>query len=153
MKICDLLVEYFAKIMDVGFTAQMEESLDQIEEGNLDHTELLRKFYQPFKEELDYAMSNIEKTENFVDRHCLECGRRMVVKWGRRGKFLSCSGFPECKFAQPFLSGVKCPQTGCDGELVKRRSQRGRTFYGCSRYPNCTYTSDKLPQEKTESAP
>jgi len=146
--ICELLVEYFPKILDIGFTAQMEENLDCVEEGELDYVKLLTEFYRPFQEELDFAMKNMEKTENFVDQHCPECGRQMVVKWGRRGKFLSCSGFPQCKFAQPFSSGVACPQEGCDGELVKRKSRNGRSFYGCSKFPECTYTSNELPQNK-----
>lgn len=144
--ICDLLVEYFAKIMDLGFTAKMEESLDSIEEGQLNSSELLTEFYQPFKEELDHAEASIIKTENFIDKKCSECGRQMVVKWGRRGKFLSCSGFPECKFAQPFTLGIKCPEAGCDGELVKRSSRRG-AFYGCSKYPQCTYVTKELPEK------
>lgn len=146
IRICDLLVEYFAKIMDIGFTAQMEENLDLIEEGKLNSPTLLREFYQPFKEELAYAEGHIVKEHDFVDQHCPECGRQMVVKWGRRGKFLSCSGFPQCRFAQPFTSGIKCPQEGCGGELIRRRSRRG-AFYGCSRYPQCTYVSRDLPEE------
>ncbi len=144
--ICDLLVEYFSRIMDPGFTAKMEDSLDLIEEGEMASSDLLAEFYKPFKEELDYAEANIVKTENFVDKHCPECDRQMVVKWGRRGKFLSCSGFPECKFAQPFTVGVKCPEIGCEGELVKRKSRRG-AFYGCSKYPECTYVTQELPEE------
>ena len=143
--ICDLLVEHFSKIMDLGFTAKMEDSLDLIEEGEMDSSDLLNEFYKPFKEELDYAEANIVKTENFVDKNCPECNRQMVVKWGRRGKFLSCSGFPECKFAQPFTVGVKCPEETCDGELVKRKSKRG-AFYGCSKYPDCTYVTQELPE-------
>src|SRR3989338_1620133 len=144
--ICDLLVEYFAKIMDLGFTAKMEESLDLIEEGKLNSPELLAEFYAPFKEELEHAEATIVKTENFVDKHCPLCNKPLVVKWGRRGKFLSCSGFPECKHAEPVTLGIKCPEEGCDGELVKRKSQRG-AFYGCSRYPKCTYTAQELPEE------
>jgi DNA topoisomerase-1 len=144
--VCDLLVEYFAKIMDLGFTAKMEESLDSIEEGRLNSSELLHEFYQPFKEELDHAEASIIKAENFIDKTCPECGRPMVVKWGRRGKFLSCSGFPECKFAQPFTLGIKCPNVGCEGELVKRSSRRG-AFYGCSKYPQCTYVTKELPEQ------
>ena len=144
--ICDLLMEYFAKIMDLGFTAKMEESLDLIEEGKLNSPELLAEFYEPFKEELEHAEATIVKTENFVDKQCPECNKPMVVKWGRRGKFLSCSGFPECKHAEPFTLGVKCPEEGCDGELVKRKSRRG-AFYGCSRYPKCTYVAQELPKE------
>lgn len=142
--ICDLLVEYFKKVMDVGFTAHMEENLDLVEEGDLNYADLLKEFYAPFKEELEYAMQHIVKTENFVDKQCPQCGKQMVIKWGRRGKFLSCSGFPKCKFAQPFTLGIKCPQEGCLGELVERRSRRGK-FYGCSNYPQCTYISNELP--------
>ena len=147
IQICDLLLEYFKIIMDISFTAKMEEDLDLIEEGKMTYPELLNEFYKPFKEELDHAEENIEKTQTFVDRNCPTCGRKMVVKWGRRGKFLSCSGFPECTFDQPFLSGVKCPQPGCDGELVKRRSRKGQYFYGCSNYPKCNYVANKLPEE------
>ncbi|MCR4337259.1 MAG: type I DNA topoisomerase, partial [Candidatus Omnitrophica bacterium] len=148
IKICDLLVEYFAKIMDIGFTAQMEGNLDEVEEGNLDHVKLLKEFYGPFEKDLEYAMQHIEKTEETVDKNCPSCGKQLVVKWGRRGKFLSCPGFPECKHAEPITSGVACPQEGCSGELIKRKSYRGRTFYGCSKYPECTYTSNELPEEK-----
>lgn len=144
--ICELLVEYFSKIMDLGFTAKMEDSLDLIEEGKLETPELLKEFYQPFKEELDHAEATIVKTENFVDKYCPECEKQMVVKWGRRGKFLSCSGFPECKHAQPFTLGIKCPEHNCEGELVKRKSRRG-AFYGCSKYPQCTYVTQELPEE------
>ncbi len=145
MIICDLLVEYFSKIMDIGFTASMEENLDLVEEGKLQYTKLLNEFYQPFKEELEHATNTIVKTQNFSDKICPQCGRNLVVKWGRKGKFLSCSGFPECKFAQSFSSGVKCPEPGCDGELVERRSKKGANFFGCSRYPACTHISKKLP--------
>jgi DNA topoisomerase-1 len=148
MLICDLLVEYFPKIMDVGFTAQMEGNLDLVEDGDLDYTKLLHEFYGPFKAELDYAMDNIEKTQNFVEEKCPECSRQMVIKWGRRGKFLSCSGFPKCRFAKPICVGVKCPEDDCNGDLVNRQSRSGKPFYGCSNYPQCTYTSSKLPETK-----
>ena len=144
--ICELLVEYFSKIMDLGFTAKMEDSLDLIEEGKLNTPDLLKEFYEPFKEELEHAEATIVKTENFVDKNCPECGKQMLVKWGRRGKFLSCSGFPECKFAQPLTLGIKCPEIDCEGELVKRKSKRGG-FYGCSKYPQCTYVAQELPEE------
>ena len=148
MKICDLLVEYFPKIMDVGFTAHMEENLDLVEEGKLKSKKLLDEFYSPFKEELAYAEANIVKTQNYVNKDCPDCGRQMVIKWGRRGKFLSCSGFPECKYAQPYTLGIPCPQDGCEGELVKRRSRNGASFYGCSKYPNCSYITNTLPDQK-----
>ncbi|HOD11624.1 MAG TPA: type I DNA topoisomerase [Candidatus Omnitrophota bacterium] len=145
-KICDLLIEYFPKVMNVNFTATMEDHLDLIEEGDLEYLKLIQEFYPPFKEELDYAMATIEKTTMLTDRQCPDCGRPLAVKWGRRGKFLSCSGFPECRHSQSFATGVKCPEQGCGGEIVERRSKRGTTFYGCSRYPDCNYTARQLPK-------
>jgi len=145
IRICNLLVEYFKKIMDIGFTAKMEEELDSIEEGTNDYAKVLGDFWKPFKEELDYAMANIQKTEVTIAKACPDCQRPMVVKWGRRGRFVSCTGFPECKHAEPFTTGVKCPAEGCTGELVERRSHRGATFYGCSRYPDCKFIANKLP--------
>jgi len=151
MKICDLLVEYFTHIMDIGFTAQMEESLDLVEEGKLEYPSLLAGFYGPFEKELEYAMKNIEKTEKHIGKDCPECGAPLVVKWGRKGKFVSCSAFPKCKYAEPFKVGVKCPQEGCDGDLVKRKSRGGRSFYGCTNYPKCTFTTNKLPEKEEAS--
>ncbi|MEW5895700.1 MAG: type I DNA topoisomerase [Candidatus Omnitrophota bacterium] len=151
IKVSDLLVKFFPRIMDIGFTAGMEEELDQVEEGTVEYVHLLQSFYAPFKKELEFAGSNMTRTVNYVEETCPECGRQMVVKWGRRGKFLSCSGFPKCKFAKPITTGVKCPQEGCDGELVQRQS-RGRHFYGCSRYPKCNYTTNTLPRKEEEGA-
>lgn len=145
-KICDLLIEYFPKVINVNFTATMEDHLDLIEEGDLEYLKLIQEFYPPFKEELDYAMATIEKTTMLTDRQCPDCGKPLAVKWGRRGKFLSCSGFPECRHSQSFATGVKCPEQGCGGEIVERRSKRGTTFYGCSRYPDCNYTARQLPK-------
>ena len=79
-----------------------------------------------------------------TDKVCELCGKAMIVKWGRRGKFLSCSGFPECKGSKSITSGVKCPQEGCGGELIERRSKRG-FFYGCSNFPKCRFVSRDLP--------
>jgi DNA topoisomerase-1 len=145
IRICNLLTEYFKKIMDIGFTAKMEEELDSIEDGTNDYVKVLGDFWGPFKEELDFAFENIQKTEVTIEKPCPECARPMVVKWGRRGRFISCTGFPDCKYAEPFSTGVKCPSDGCTGELVERRSHRGATFYGCSRYPDCKFIANKLP--------
>ena len=151
MLICDLLVEYFAKIMDVGFTAQMEAKLDLIEDGELEYAVLLKEFYTPFKEELDYAMQNLERTQLMSDKQCPLCQKPLAVKWGRKGRFLSCSSFPECRHAEAYGVGVKCPEMDCGGELVERRSARGATFYGCSHFPKCRYITNKLPEPaKTE---
>lgn len=148
-KVCDLLVEYFPKIMDLNFTALMEEELDEIEEGRLDKIKVLKDFYVPFKESLDFAQANIKKEIITSDKTCDKCAKPMIVKWGRRGKFLSCSGFPACKNSKSITSGVKCPTPACGGELIERRSKRG-FFYGCSNFPKCTYTSRNLPQDKEE---
>ncbi|MBM3243734.1 MAG: type I DNA topoisomerase [Candidatus Omnitrophica bacterium] len=147
-KVCDLLVEYFPKIIDVGFTALMEEELDEVEEGRLDKLKVLKDFYEPFKASLDFAQANVKKEIITTDEVCDKCGKPMIVKWGRRGKFLSCSGFPDCKSSKSITSGVKCPEEGCGGELIERRSRRG-FFYGCSNFPKCTFTSRALPEEKS----
>jgi DNA topoisomerase-1 len=152
-KVCDMLVEYFPKIMDTKFTALMEEELDEIEEGRLGRNKVLEDFYAPFKSNLDYAQANIKKEVITTDEACEKCGKPMIVKWGRKGKFLSCSGFPECKFSKSITTGVKCPEPDCGGELIERRSRRG-FFYGCTSYPKCTFTSRTLPQQDDQgSAP
>jgi DNA topoisomerase-1 len=144
--ICDLLVASFPKILDIGFTARMEENLDLIEDGELNYVTLLKDFYGPFKQELDHAMATLEKTSITMDRTCPVCQKaRMQVKWGRNGRFISCSAFPECKHAEPYPTGLKCQEAGCDGEIVERRNRRGGVFYGCSKYPACKFISNKLP--------
>jgi DNA topoisomerase I len=148
-KVNDMLVEYFPKIIDVKFTAAIEEKLDEIEEGTLSRAVVLEEFYLPFKESLDFAQANIVKEVITTDQLCDKCGKPLIVKWGRRGKFLSCSGFPECKNSKSITSGVKCGIENCGGELIERRSKRG-FFYGCSNYPNCTFTSRTLPEDKEE---
>lgn len=146
IKICHLLMEYFKKIMDVGFTASLEEELDSIEEGATDYLKVLTNFWGPFKTELDHAMANIQKTQVTIDKACPLCGKPLTVKWGRRGRFISCTGFPDCKHAEAFTTGVKCPEPNCGGELVERRSFKGALFYGCNRYPECKHIVNKLPQ-------
>ena len=148
-KVCDLLVEYFPKIMDVKFTASMEERLDEIEEGKVNKVKVLADFYAPFKESLDFAKEHIQKEVIKTDELCDKCGKPMIVKWGKKGKFLSCSDFPSCKNSKSITSGVKCPGPDCGGELLERRSRRG-FFYGCTNYPKCTFTSRVLPEEKKE---
>ena len=146
-KVSDLLVQYFPKIMDVKFTARMEEELDEIEEGRLSRLKVLEEFYAPFKEDFDFAQQNIKKEVVTTEEVCDKCGKPMVIKWGRKGKFLSCSAFPACRNSKSIGSGVKCPESGCGGELIERRSKRG-FFYGCSNFPNCKFTSRNLPTDK-----
>ncbi|MFH1552781.1 MAG: type I DNA topoisomerase [Candidatus Omnitrophota bacterium] len=144
-----LLVENFPDIVDDEFTAKLEDALDGIEDGKMEWLSVVKDFYGPFTKELEEAkerMSSVKRQVVQTDQVCEKCGKPMVIKWGRRGRFLSCSGFPVCKNAKSITTGVKCPTEGCDGELVERKSRRGM-FYGCTKYPNCTYTARKLPQE------
>jgi len=145
-KVCDLLVEYFPRVMDIKFTAAMEEELDEIEEGRLDRIKVLEDFYAPFKEHLDFAQQNIKKEIIESGESCEKCGKPMIIKWGRKGKFLSCSDYPQCKNSKAITTGIKCPQPGCPGELVERHSRRG-SFYGCTAYPECTYITNTLPEK------
>ncbi|MGE5308093.1 MAG: DNA topoisomerase, partial [Deltaproteobacteria bacterium] len=147
-KVCDLLVEFFPEIMDVKFTAGMENELDEVEEGKIGREKVLNDFYSPFKKRFDFASQNIKKEVISTNEVCDKCGRPMVIKWGKKGKFLSCSGFPECKSAKSITTGVKCP-SGCGGELIERRSRRG-VFFGCTKFPECRYISKQLPGEKDE---
>ncbi len=148
-KVNDMLVEYFPKIIDIKFTASIEEELDEVEEGRLGRNKVLSEFYAPFKESLDFAQEHIVKEVITTDQVCDKCGKPLIVKWGRRGKFLSCSGFPECKNSKSITSGVKCPIENCGGELIERRSKRG-FFYGCSNFPKCTFTSRNLPETEAK---
>lgn len=141
--VTDLLSEHFPDVTDVEFTAQLENQLDSIEEGENDWKKVLADFYYPFKERLDEAgegMDKIELAEEFTDEECEKCGKPMVVKYGRYGKFQACSGYPECKNTKPFLikTGVDCPD--CEtGELIQRKSKKGKLFYGCTNYPECNF--------------
>jgi DNA topoisomerase-1 len=143
--VCDMLVNNFSRIMDIRFTAQMEGRLDEVEEGRVPWSLVVKDFYLPFKENLELATQRIQKEVTPTEQVCSVCGKPMVIKWGRKGKFLSCSDFPRCKNALPITTGVKCPQPGCNGELVMRRSRRG-SFYGCTNFPRCRYIATSLPQ-------
>ncbi len=139
----EMLKEYFPKILDIGFTADMEHQLDDIAEGKTNWTDTISAFYKPFAADLDKAEKEISKIkieDQVSDEKCEVCGRNLVVKMGRFGKFLACPAFPECRFTKPLLeqTGISCPE--CSGEIVLRRSKKGRAFYGCSNYPECTYT-------------
>jgi DNA topoisomerase I len=140
----DLLVEHFPKILNLAFTAQMEGDLDKVADGHEDWTTLLRRFYGPFSTELEEAekkLPRLELRDEPTDESCPKCGRPMVIKTGRFGRFISCTGYPECKTAKPIVkeTGVACPK--CAGAIVERRSKKGRTFYGCANYPNCDFIS------------
>ncbi|MFW5992306.1 MAG: type I DNA topoisomerase, partial [Halanaerobiaceae bacterium] len=141
--VVDLLSEHFPDVTDIEFTAHMEERLDNIEKGKDRWHQVLKDFYYPFKERLEEAQDKMEKVElqsEVTDEVCDKCGKPMVVKYGRYGKFLACSGYPECKNTKPYIikTGVSCPSCK-DGELIQRKSKKGRRFYGCSSYPECKF--------------
>lgn len=147
--VTQLLMKHFPKVLDVKFTAQLEDELDGIEEGEADWLIVLRSFYSPFihsVEEAKLNMKDVKKEVLATDEICELCGKMMVIKWGRRGKFLSCSDYPKCKSAKSITTGIKCPAEGCGGDLIERRSRRG-AFYGCTNFPRCRYTTRRLPKE------
>lgn len=146
--VVDLLKQYFNEIVDVEFTANMEDRLDEIAEGKGTRVELLREFYKPFSETLAYAEQEIGEVDLPVevsDEKCEHCGRNMVIKHGRYGKFLACPGFPECRNTKPIFKeiGVSCSK--CGGNIVERRTKSGRIFYGCKNYPECDFVSWDMP--------
>ena len=139
--VTDVMEQYFKEIADAGFTAQMEENLDDIEVKGTEWKQVIRDFYGTLKEELDVADSEIQKVDLEVEltgENCEKCGRPMAVKHGRFGAFAACTGYPECKNTKPLVQtiDVKCPECGKD--IVARKSRKGRVFYGCSGYPECT---------------
>ena len=153
--VTQLMEEYFKEIVDTGFTAEMEDKLDDVETKNLNWKQVVRDFYGPFEKELEVADKAIEKVElpeQITDEVCELCGRPMAIKSGRFGEFLACTGYPECKNTKPIVkaTGVKCPD--CGGDIVARRGRSGKIFYGCSNYPTCTRaywykpTDRKCPQ-------
>ena len=153
--VTDLLKERFPKIVNVKFTAQMEDSLDEISKGKLDYVALLREFYDEFESTLNKVkdeMKNvkIELEEDKTDIPCEKCGRMMVIKTGRYGRFLACPGYPECKNAKPLVAetGGSCPK--CGEKLVQRKSKKsGRVFYGCSAWPKCDFVTWNVPTDET----
>jgi DNA topoisomerase-1 len=143
-----LLKEFFPEIVNLEFTAYLEEKLDDIEEGETSWKEVIKDFYEPFAVTLAKAEEHIGKVQiqdQVSDQLCEHCGRNMVVKMGRYGKFLACPNFPECRNTKPFLEeiGINCPK--CSKPLVARRSKKGRKFYGCTAYPECDFISWELP--------
>ncbi len=196
IQVTDLLLPFFPEIMDVEFTAQLEEELDRIEDGDAPWVETVRTFYKRFAQDLKRAggkMENLKKgtetgqacpncgqpllerwgrfgkflacsgypecrfTQNLggegrgkpedqpTDETCSQCARPMVIKHGRYGQFVACSGYPECKNTKPVSLGITCPEPGCGGQIVQRRSKRGRAFYSCSNYPNCKFVVWQRP--------
>jgi DNA topoisomerase-1 len=194
MTVSDLLTERFADVFEVAFTAQMEQGLDRVENGEEEWHELVRRFYGPFSKDLERAEAEREQLKRDLtvetEIPCERCGRMLVRKFGRHGPFLACPGYPECKFTRPveeaeapqeleekcpqcdatlvlrsgrygrFVAcsrypeckftrpmglGIACPEPGCGGELVERRSRRGKPFFGCNRYPECKFATWDRP--------
>jgi DNA topoisomerase-1 len=149
MLVNDLLVEHFPQIVDINFTAEMENDLDRIANGEEEWKDVIREFYGPFSEKLERAKIEMPETKaepELVGRTCPTCNEGdLIIKWGRYGRFIGCSNFPDCRHTEPFLEkiGVLCPLDG--GDVVERRTRKGRTFYGCSHYPECEFTSWKKP--------
>ena len=146
--VVDLLKENFNNIIEVEFTAGLEEDLDLIEDGQMDWRKVIREFYQPFAQDLEKAQQLIEKVEikdEEAGKDCPQCGRPLLIKYGRFGKFLACSGFPECRHTESINedTGVKCFQ--CGGAIIALKSKKGRRFYGCSNYPDCSFRSWNKP--------
>ncbi len=144
----DLLCQYFSDIVDIEFTARMEDELDEIANEKRDWVSVVQDFYTPFEKSLENASQLMEKVklaDELTEEVCPECDKPMVVKHGRFGKFLACSGYPECKYTKSIQIkiGVKCPE--CGSELIQRLNKKKRTFYGCSNYPNCQFAINSRP--------
>lgn len=146
-----LMEEYFKDIVNINFTADMETQLDAIEEGKRQWKDLLREFYKGFEETVKKAEEQISKVELPVeesDEVCEKCGRKMVVKMGKYGKFLACPGFPECRNAKPILedAGVVCPK--CGGRVFNKKTKKGRNYLSCENYPDCDFSSWEMASDK-----
>ena len=148
MIVTDILDINFQKFIDVDFTVQMESKLDEIEEGDIQWKDVVGEFYEPLREAIKEANEKIEKInmDEETDEICEECGSNMVIKYGRFGKFMACKNYPECKNTKPLVNkiGVKCPKCK-DGEIILRKSKKGKAFYGCSNYPECDFISWNKP--------
>jgi len=144
------LTRHFANIINVEFTARMEEELDEIGSGKREWVDVLKGFYTPFDESLKSATELMEKVklaDEQTEETCPRCGKPLVVKYGRYGKFLSCSCYPECKYTKSYevKTGVGCPEPGCGGEIVEKINKKKRTFYGCNRWPECSFVINARP--------
>lgn len=150
--VADLMKRHFPEVIDLDFTARMEEQLDQIALGKLERNAILHDFYRSFEKQLQAAEQEMERVElkaEVSEETCPQCGQNLVYKHGRFGRFLACPGYPECKYTQKIVTptGVLCPLDG--GMLVERRSKKGRIFYGCSNYPRCDFSLWDRPLPQT----
>jgi len=144
----EIMNDYFKDIVNADFTARMEDDLDRVELGELEWKHIVRDFYPPFEEKIQEAeeqIGEIEVKDQESDVLCEHCGRNMVIKLGRFGKFLACPGFPDCRNAKPIFedAGVPCPL--CSNKVVIKKSKKGRNYYGCEKNPECEFISWNLP--------
>ena len=155
----DLLAEHFPKIVDLQFTAKMEEELDEIAEGKIKWTPVIKNFYNPFHKNLMEKYEEVEKkhTDEETNEKCEKCEKPMIIKHGRFGKFLACTGFPDCKNTKAIKKesdkiGMKCPKCN-GGDVIKKFTKKKKIFFGCSKWPDCDYASWKNPlEEKNEGS-
>ncbi|MFA6941546.1 MAG: type I DNA topoisomerase [Clostridiaceae bacterium] len=146
----NIVSEYFKQIVDMEFTASMEDKLDYIEEGKDSWTEVVKTFYEPLKESIEIAEKEVSKItieDKVTDIKCDKCGRFMVIKEGRFGRFLACPGYPECKNTKPIVEELNVPCPKCGGKVLVKRSKKGKKFFGCSNYPDCDFVSWYEPTE------
>ncbi|MBQ9992778.1 MAG: type I DNA topoisomerase, partial [Firmicutes bacterium] len=149
--VVEQLKEYFTDIMDIEFTADMEKSLDMVEEGEQNWRELMHDFYDPFAITLKQAeeeMQKIQLAPEYADELCEKCGKPMVYKMGAYGKFLACSGFPDCRNTKAIVKQTNVRCLACGGNIIERKSRSGRVFFGCDNYPECQYVSWDMPIEE-----
>lgn len=144
----DLLVQYFPDVLGIDFTAKMEKNLDEIAEGGKKWQDTVSRFYENFEGKVKIAQEEIPENllePETIDKKCPVCNQDLVIKWGRFGRFISCSTYPQCKYTEQYLNkvGVNCPKDG--GDLVERKTRKGRIFFGCANYPDCDFTSWKRP--------
>ncbi len=147
--VTDFLTEYFPDIIDYDFTAQMEDELDEIARGEKQWQPIIKGFYSPFEKKLELTSQMAEKVKMEVEysgKNCPKCGKELIVRIGRFGKFLACSGFPDCKHTEALEEKInaKCPD--CQGDIVVRRTRKGKTFYGCKNWPGCKFASWTKPK-------
>ena len=156
----DLIEKNFCNIVDISFTANMEQNLDLVSENKIDYIKMLKEFYNPFIKNLEEVQDKIEKVkipEQETDIKCELCGRNMVIKQGRFGKFLACPGYPECKNAKPLVESIDVPCPNCGGKVLIKKTKNRRNFYVCENNTNkedskCDYISwNKPKKEKNEN--
>lgn len=146
--VSDLLVQNFPDVCDIGFTAHMEEELDEIARGEKQWVPVIREFYDPFLKDLNQASDKVERVrfkEEPAGENCVKCGKPMVIKLGRFGKFIACTGYPECKTTKPFFVKIGVPCPDCGRDLIQRENKKKKLFWGCIGYPDCKFLTGRRP--------